>query len=120
MSELAFDKEGEPIELHEDCEVLRVRRFRNPGMRGTCETVREDDGAPLSRRRSRAQHTGDFVEIREGARLDDLDARPGTAELVDQAPRPDELARSSVHDDVGAQFVALLAHGTADELALSS
>lgn len=47
MSELAFDKEGEPIELHEDCEVLRVRRFRNPGMRGTCETVREDDGAPL-------------------------------------------------------------------------
>ena len=47
MSELAFDKDGEPIEQHEDCELWRVRRFRNPGMRGTCETVREDDGAPL-------------------------------------------------------------------------
>jgi len=39
MSELAFDKDGEPIEQHEECEVWRVRRFRNPGMRGTCETV---------------------------------------------------------------------------------
>ena len=47
MSELAYDKEGEPIEQHEECELWRVRRFRNPGMRGTCETVREDDGAPL-------------------------------------------------------------------------
>ncbi|MCA9674154.1 MAG: hypothetical protein KC464_03850, partial [Myxococcales bacterium] len=47
MSELAYDKEGEPIDLHEECELWRVRRFRNPGMRGTCETVREDDGAPL-------------------------------------------------------------------------
>ncbi|MBZ0231419.1 MAG: hypothetical protein K8M05_03650, partial [Deltaproteobacteria bacterium] len=47
MSELAFDKDGEPMELDPETELLRVRRFRNPGMRGTCETVRDDDGAPL-------------------------------------------------------------------------
>lgn len=47
MSELAFDKDGEPMEFDPEAELLRVRRFRNPGMRGTCETVRNDEGAPL-------------------------------------------------------------------------
>ena len=47
MSELAFDANGDPITFPADAEELRVRRFRNPGMRGACEVVHERDGAPL-------------------------------------------------------------------------
>ena len=47
MSELAFDGNGEPIVFPANAEELRVRRFRNPGMRGACEVVHERDGAPL-------------------------------------------------------------------------
>jgi hypothetical protein len=47
MSELAFDANGEPIQFPADAEELRVRRFRNPGMRGACEVVHDRDGAPL-------------------------------------------------------------------------
>lgn len=47
MSELAFDANGEPITFPADAEELRVRRFRNPGMRGACEVVHDRDGVPL-------------------------------------------------------------------------
>jgi hypothetical protein len=47
MSELAFDANGEPIAFPAEAEELRVRRFRNPGMRGACEVVHDRDGAPL-------------------------------------------------------------------------
>src|SRR6185503_13012857 len=47
MSELAFDGNGEPIAFPAEAEELRVRRFRNPGMRGACEVVHDRDGAPL-------------------------------------------------------------------------
>jgi hypothetical protein len=47
MSELAFDANGEPITFPAEGEELRVRRFRNPGMRGACEVVHDRDGAPL-------------------------------------------------------------------------
>src|SRR6188508_2460915 len=47
MSELAFDGSGEPIQFPAEAEELRVRRFRNPGMRGACEVVHDRDGAPL-------------------------------------------------------------------------
>jgi len=40
MSELAFDKDGEPIEVHPDTEWWGVRVFQNPGARGTCATAR--------------------------------------------------------------------------------
>ena len=47
MSELAFDANGEAITFPAGAEELRVRRFRNPGMRGACEVVHDRDGAPL-------------------------------------------------------------------------
>lgn len=47
MSELAFDGNGEPISFPAEAEELRVRRFRNPGMRGACEVVHDRSGAPL-------------------------------------------------------------------------
>jgi len=39
MSELAFDKEGNPFRFSKRTKRLRARRFRNPGKRGTCEAV---------------------------------------------------------------------------------
>lgn len=47
MSELAFDGNGEPITFPAEAEELRIRCFRNPGMRGACEVVHDADGAPL-------------------------------------------------------------------------
>jgi len=47
MSELAFDANGDPITFPAEAEELRVRRFRNPGMRGACEVVHDRDGTPL-------------------------------------------------------------------------
>lgn len=47
MSELAFDGNGDPITFPAQTEELRVRRFRNPGMRGACEVVHDQAGAPL-------------------------------------------------------------------------
>src|SRR5688500_4618072 len=47
MSELAFAVMGEPIEFPMQAEELRVRGFRNPGMRGAGELVHDRDGAPL-------------------------------------------------------------------------
>jgi hypothetical protein len=47
MSELAFDSNGDPIAFPPAAEELRVRRFRNPGVRGACEVVRDQDGAPI-------------------------------------------------------------------------
>ncbi len=47
MSELAFDSNGDPVAFPAAAEELRVRRFRNPSMRGACEVVRDQDGAPI-------------------------------------------------------------------------
>ncbi len=47
MSQLAFDKDGQPFPFSPRLHTLSVRRFRNPGGRGTCEVVRDEDGDPL-------------------------------------------------------------------------
>ncbi len=47
MSQLAFDKDGQPFQFSPRLHTLSVRRFRNPGGRGTCEVVRDEDGDPL-------------------------------------------------------------------------
>lgn len=47
MSQLAFDKDGQPFQFSPQLHTLSVRRFRNPGGRGTCEVVRDEDGDPL-------------------------------------------------------------------------
>ena len=47
MSSLAFDKEGRPFQFSPKLGGLGVRRFRNPGGRGTCEVVYDEDGDPL-------------------------------------------------------------------------
>lgn len=44
MSTLAFNKEGEPFSFDPRTDQLRLRRFRNPGARGTCEVVLDGDG----------------------------------------------------------------------------
>lgn len=47
MSELAFDANGEPVTFPATAEELRVRLFRNPGMRGACEVVHDKEGGAL-------------------------------------------------------------------------
>jgi len=42
-----FDKEGRPIVLSPRTRRLMPRRFRNPGGRGTCESLYNDDGEVL-------------------------------------------------------------------------
>jgi len=42
-----FDREGRPIVLSPRTRRLMPRRFRNPGGRGTCEVVYDDDGNVL-------------------------------------------------------------------------
>jgi hypothetical protein len=77
MSELAYDLNGEPITLPASAQWWRVRRFRNPGMRGAPEVVTDRDGAPLVLPIDTA--FTDFREEVDGAsgryRLDPLDER---------------------------------------------
>lgn len=47
MSELAFDKEGNPFRFSRRTRKLRPRRWKNPGQRGTCAAVLDADGEPL-------------------------------------------------------------------------
>lgn len=47
MSSLAFDKQGKPFTFDRRTKSLLVRHFRNPGARGTCCQVFDDDGQPL-------------------------------------------------------------------------
>jgi len=42
-----FDKEGRSFSFLPQTRLLMVRRFRNPGGRGTCEVVYDDDGDVL-------------------------------------------------------------------------
>jgi hypothetical protein len=79
MSELAFDANGDPITFPAEAEELRVRRFRNPGMRGACEVVHDRDGAPLY-----VPIDMSYVELRHL-----VDAAPGRYRLdpVDAARR---------------------------------
>jgi hypothetical protein len=44
MSSLAFDKHGKPFKFHRLTRQLAVRVFSNPGGRGSCFPVRDDDG----------------------------------------------------------------------------
>ncbi len=44
MSELAFDKEGNPFRFSRLTRKLRPRRWKNPGKRGTCAAVLDADG----------------------------------------------------------------------------
>ena len=44
MASLAFDKHGKPFKLHRLTRQLAVRVFSNPGGRGSCFPVRDDDG----------------------------------------------------------------------------
>ena len=77
MSELAYNVEGDAIELPAAAQWWRVRRFRNPGQRGAPEVVLDRDGAPLV-----LTIDASFVEFREAVnalpgkyRLDPLDDR---------------------------------------------
>ncbi len=47
MSELAFDCNGDPFAFHARTKRLRVRLFRNPGMRGAPEVVADQQGGQL-------------------------------------------------------------------------
>jgi len=47
MSELAFDKEGNPFRFSRRAKKLRPRRWKNAGQRGTCAAVLDPDGEPL-------------------------------------------------------------------------
>jgi hypothetical protein len=47
MSELAFDLDGEPFAFSRKTHKLRVRRFRNPGLRGAPEVVHDPQGGQL-------------------------------------------------------------------------
>jgi hypothetical protein len=71
MSELAYDLNGEPITLPASAQWWKVRRFRNPGMRGAPEMVIDRDGAPLV-----LPVDTSFVEFREL-----VDAAPGRYRL---------------------------------------
>src|SRR4029079_16616915 len=44
MSELAFDKEGNPFRFARRTKKLRPRRWKNAGQRGTCAAVLDADG----------------------------------------------------------------------------
>ena len=44
MSELAFDKEGNPFRFSRRTKKLRPRRWKNAGQRGTCAAVLDVDG----------------------------------------------------------------------------
>lgn len=63
MSELAFDKDGEPIEVHSDTEWWAVRAFQNPGARGTCSIARDDEGAPIH-----IERDGGFLDLKRAVR----------------------------------------------------
>ena len=85
MSELAYDLNGEPITLPASAQWWKVRRFRNPGMRGAPEVVIDRDGAPLV-----LPTDTTFVDFRELVdntpgryRLDPLDER---REIVADVP----------------------------------
>ena len=47
MALRVFDKDGRPIVLDPATRFLMVRRFRNPGGRGTCEVLYDDAGEVL-------------------------------------------------------------------------
>ncbi|KAB2899466.1 MAG: hypothetical protein F9K40_10240, partial [Kofleriaceae bacterium] len=47
MALRVFDKDGRPIALAPATRFLMVRRFRNPGGRGTCEVLYDDAGEVL-------------------------------------------------------------------------
>jgi len=47
MSELAFDKEGNPFRFSRRTKKLRPRRWKNPGQRGTCAAVLDADGEQI-------------------------------------------------------------------------
>jgi len=47
MSELAFDKEGNPFRFSRRTKKLRPRRWKNAGQRGTCAAVLDPNGEQL-------------------------------------------------------------------------
>lgn len=80
MSTLAFNKEGEPFSFDNRTHQLRLRRFRKPGARGTCEAVLDADGEQVY-----IDVDADYAELRRAVdhvagfyRLDqcDEDGRP--------------------------------------------
>ena len=91
MSELAYDVNGEPISLPASAQLWKVRRFRNPGMRGAPEIVIDREGAPLL-----LPIDCSFVDFREL-----VDAQPGRYRL-------DPLdERRKVVSSVAAAYVTL-------------
>jgi hypothetical protein len=120
MSELAFDADGEPITFPAHAEELRVRRFRNPGMRGACAVVHDQDGAPLYV----PVDTGylEFRKLVDGApglyRLDPCDANRGviaesTPAYVSISQPPPRSASNDAADDRDA-VIRELASANAD------
>jgi hypothetical protein len=110
MSELAFDKDGEPIEVHPDTEWYAVRAFQNPGARGTCSIARDDEGAPIH-----IERDGGFLDLKRAVRgvpalyrLDQCDA--SRARIVG-APAAYVLINESSRNGTGLGGN----HGTTDQ-----
>jgi hypothetical protein len=59
MSELAFDKEGNPFRFSRRTKKLRPRRWKNAGQRGTCAAVLDADGEQIF-----IDTDAEFVELR--------------------------------------------------------
>jgi hypothetical protein len=59
MSELAFDKEGNPFRFSRRTKKLRPRRWKNAGQRGTCAAVLDADGEQVF-----IDPDAEFVELR--------------------------------------------------------
>ena len=63
MPSLAFDKQGKPFTFHRQARQLGVRVFSNPGGRGSCFPVHDDDGNELF-----VDVDADFQEFREAVK----------------------------------------------------
>jgi hypothetical protein len=86
MSELAFDKEGNPFRFSRRTKKLRPRRWKNAGQRGTCAAVLDGDGEQIF-----IDTDAEFVEFRAAVgnvpgfyRLDQFDE--GGAPVEDAPP----------------------------------
>ena len=108
MSTLAFNKEGEPFSFDDRTHELRLRRFRKPGARGTCEAVLDADGEQVY-----IDVDADYAELRHAVdnvagfyRLDqcDEDGRP-IPDLPAAYVAVETLRNAGVSGDVDALSV---------------
>jgi hypothetical protein len=91
MSTLAFDKHGKPFTFAHITRKLLVRFFRNPGGRGTCVAVLDDDGEQLY-----VDVDADYLELRKA-----VGNAPGLYRLDQCDEDGNEI------DDVPAAYVSI-------------